>query len=125
MSSLPANDASPREVAQSYWAAEIERNVEKVLAPYHPDAVFVPNGQVLVGHDQIRTFYDKSCRRFPRLEVEIVRDQRLDRRGVIEWSAALTDHSGRRMPLVGVNIVNIEKGRFREVRAYFDTSVLS
>lgn len=125
MISLPANDASPREVAQSYWAAEIERNVEKVMAHYHRNAVFVPNGQVLVGHDQIRTFYDESCRRFPILEVEIVRDLRLDRQGVIEWSAALTDYSGRRMAFVGVNIVEIEAGRFREVRAYFDTSTLS
>lgn len=98
---LPASDASPREVSQSYWAAEMERDVEKVLAHYHPDAVFVPNGQVLVGHDQIRTFYDESCRRFPRIEVEIVRDHHLDRRGVIEWRAVLTDSSGRRMPLVG------------------------
>lgn len=124
MTVLPGADATPREVAQSYWATEIERDVEKVLAHYHPNAVFMPNGVELVGHDQIRTFYEDSCRRFPKLEVEIVRDMRIGDRGVLEWSAAVTDHDGTRYPFVGVNVVTIEAGRYREVRAYFDTSGL-
>jgi ketosteroid isomerase-like protein len=116
--------ASAREVAQSYWAAEVERDVDKVLAHYHADAVFIPNGIRLAGHAEIRTFYEDSCRRFPVLEVEIVRETGGDGITALEWSAAVTDHNGHRVPFVGVNLVNVEAGRFREVRAYFDTSRL-
>jgi ketosteroid isomerase-like protein len=116
--------ASAREVAQSYWAAEVERNVEKVLAHYHPDAVFIPNGRRLSGHTEIRTFYEDSCRRFPVLEVEIVRQTGGGEVTALEWSAAVTDHDGCRVPFVGVNLVTVEEGRFREVQAYFDTSTL-
>jgi uncharacterized protein (TIGR02246 family) len=121
---LPGEGASARAVAESYWAAEIERNVDKVLAHYHPDAVFIPNGQKLNGHSEIRTFYAESCRKYPVLEVEIVRESGETATVSVEWSAAVTDHTGRRMPFVGVNLVKVENGRFREVRAYFDTSPL-
>ncbi|WP_375573087.1 nuclear transport factor 2 family protein [Ahrensia marina] len=121
---LPTKDASARDVAWSYWQAEIDRDVEKVLAHYHSDAVFVPNGRQLTGHAEIRTFYDESCRLYPTLEVEIVRESRGGNIVALEWSAAVTDRSNLRIPFVGVNLVTIEAGRFREVRAYFDTSVL-
>lgn len=124
VSGIPAKDASARDIAWSYWTAEIERDVEKVLAHYHPDAVFVPNGMILRGHDEIRTFYEDSCRRFPKLEVEIVRESGGPPVTALEWSAAVTDHGGTRVPFVGVNLVSVEDGRFREVRAYFDTSAL-
>ena len=119
-----AREASPRDVAWSYWTAEIERDVDKVLAHYHPDAAFVPNGVALRGHDKIRTFYEDSCRRFPILEVEILRESGDGSIAALEWSAAVTDHEGTRVPFVGVNLVSIEDGLFREVRAYFDTSAL-
>jgi limonene-1,2-epoxide hydrolase len=121
---MPGEGASARAVAESYWAAEIERKVDKVLAHYHPDSVFIPNGQKLTGHAEIRTFYAESCRKYPVLEVEIVRESGDGKTVALEWSAAVCDHSGRRLPFVGVNIVKVENGRFREVRAYFDTSTL-
>ena len=124
VSGLPTKDASARDVAWSYWQAEVERDVEKVLAHYLSDAVFVPNGQRLSGHAEIRTFYDESCRLYPTLEVEIVRESGNGDIVALEWSAAVTDRSNRRIPFVGVNLVTVEEGRFREVRAYFDTSVL-
>lgn len=124
MSSLPTANATPREVAKSYWAAEIQRDVDLVLAHYHPDAIFIPNGRRLVGHAEIRTFYAESCRNYPVLEVEIVSNIGGDRISAIEWSAAVTDHSGHRVPFVGVNLVTVDAGRFREVRAFFDESKL-
>jgi len=121
----PREDISVRSVAESYWAAEVERDVDKVLAHYHPDAVFIPNGDRLTGHEEIRTFYQESCRKYPSLEVAIVRETGDEATVALEWSAAVTDSSGRRMPFVGVNLIRVENGRFREVRAYFDTSGLT
>jgi len=121
---LPSTKATAREIAWSYWLAEIERDVDKVIAHYHPDAVFIHNGNRLQGHDQIRTFYEDSCSRFPKLEVEIVGENDLGPVSALEWKAAVTDKSGSRVQFVGVNLVTTSEGKFRKVSAYFDTSTL-
>lgn len=115
---------SPREIAESYWAAESARDIEAVLEHYHPDAVFSPPGQTLRGHAEIRTFYDSSAADYPGLEVRIVREIGHGDEASLEWEAVLIDHHGGRHPLRGVNNIRVEDGRFREVRAYFDPSTL-
>lgn len=115
---------SPREVAESYWDVECQRDLDAILAHYHEDAVMQPPGQVLRGHNEIRTFYEDSISRFPILEVEIVHEVRNGDEAALEWSAAVTDHQGNRYPFTGVNIIKVEDGKFRSVHAYFDLSVL-
>jgi ketosteroid isomerase-like protein len=119
-----SNDLSPRAVAESYWRVECERDLAKILAHYHEDAVMQPPGQVLRGHEQIRTFYEDSIRRFPILEVAIVHEVRQGNEAALEWQAAVTDQAGHRYPFNGVNIICVEDGKFRSVHAYFDPSVL-
>jgi hypothetical protein len=113
---------SPREVAESYWRAECARDLAAIMAHFHPDAEFRPAGAVLRGHDEIRTFYEDSIARFPGLECRIVHEVRNGDEASLEWEAVLVDLAGVRNPLVGVNIVRVEDGRFRSVRAYFDQS---
>ncbi len=117
-------EKSPREVAESYWEAECTRDVEAVLAHYHHDAIMQPPGQYLVGHEQIRLFYEDSVKRFAGLEVKIVHEVRNGNDSAIEWDAVLIDYQGVRHPLKGVNIIRVEDGKFRYVHAYFDPSVL-
>lgn len=117
-------EKTPRAVAESYWRVECDRDVEAVLAHYHEDAVMHPPGQILRGHDEIRTFYEDSVRRFPGLEVTILHEISVGDEAALEWDAVLIDHAGVRHPLKGVNIIKVEDGRFRYVHAYFDPSVL-
>jgi hypothetical protein len=111
---------SPRAVAESYWAAECARDLEAIMAHFHPDATFQPAGNLLTGHDEIRTFYVDSIARFPGLECRIVREVRNGNEASLEWEAVLIDHAGVRNPLVGVNVIEVADGKFRSVRAYFD-----
>ncbi len=101
---------TPREVGESYWRAEERRDVEGVLSHFHTDATFHPVTGPLVGHAQIRTFYDGMGDDFPGLEVTVVR----------EWEAVLIDRAGKRFPINGVNLVRIRDGKFTHVRAYYD-----
>jgi len=117
-------DATPREVAESYWAAEEQRNVERILDHYHNDAVFNLSGQRLAGHDQIRTYYESSGAKYPGLTVKIVHEVVDGQKAAIEWEAHLTDEAGTTVPLSGVNIIHVEDGKFREVRAYFDPTII-
>ena len=114
--------ASPREVAESYWRAECTRDLDAIMAHYHPDAEFQPAGNLLRGHAEIRTFYEDSVARFPGLECRIVHEISRGDEASLEWDAVLIDHQGVRHPLVGVNVVRVEDGTFRSVRAYFDQS---
>jgi ketosteroid isomerase-like protein len=120
----PAPDATPREVAESYWRAEAERDVAKVGLHYHSDAVFHPPGERLVGWSEIARWYEATYRQFQGVRVDIVHEISNGPEASFEWQATLTDAAGKVYTPVGVNIVRVEDGRFREVRAYFDPSIL-
>lgn len=110
----------PRAIAESYWAAECRRDLDAIMAHFHEDALFQPAGVPLRGHEQIRGFYIDSIARFPGLECRIVREVRNGNEASLEWEAVLIDHDGVRNPLVGVNVIEVDGGKFRSVRAYFD-----
>ncbi|KAJ54405.1 hypothetical protein ACMU_18430 [Actibacterium mucosum KCTC 23349] len=118
---LPEN-ATPRQVAESYWAAECTRDVDAILAHYHEDAAFTVAGTHLVGHDQIATFYASSGAQYPGLVLEITHEVSNGPEASLEWTAHLTDPAGKTVVLKGVNIIRVEGGKFRTVRAYFDPS---
>jgi limonene-1,2-epoxide hydrolase len=115
-------EASPREVAESYWRAECRRDLAAIMAHYHPDAEFQPAGNLLRGHAEIQTFYEDSIARFPGLECRILREVSNGNEASLEWDAVLIDRDGVRHPLVGVNVVRVSGGKFESVRAYFDQS---
>jgi ketosteroid isomerase-like protein len=121
---VPGRSATPRQVAEAYWRAEAERDVEKVGQYYHADAIFMPPGERLVGWDTIRKWYEATYRKFHGVQVDIVHEISQGNESSLEWKATLTDATGAVITPVGVNIVRVEEGKFREVRAYFDSSIL-
>lgn len=115
----------PRAVADAYWRDECLRDVDLVLSHYHPDGEFRgPNGPALVGHEQIRGFYEASCAAFPGLRVEIVGEVVAGDWGAFEFVAELTDHDGRVYPARGTNVMHVRDGKFVSNHSYFDTSEL-
>lgn len=116
---------TPREVAESYWAAECRRDLEATLDHYHDDAVVhPPSGPPFVGRAGIAEFYRDEMRDYPGLEVKIVHEVRDGDEAALEWEAVLVDHDGVRHPFRGVNIVRVRDGRFERVRAYFDPAAV-
>lgn len=113
--------STPRQVAESYWSAECDRDLEATLDHYHDDAVVhPPSGPPYEGRDQIAEFYVDEMRDYPGLEVEIVHEVRDGDEAALEWEGVLTDHDGVRHSFRGVNIVKVRDGKFEWVRAYFD-----
>lgn len=119
-----SENATPREVSESYWRAEAERNVDKVGLHYHADAIFMPPGERLVGWENIRKWYESTYRQFQSVRVDIVHEISHGPEASLEWKATLKDAAGKVITPIGVNIVRVEGGKFREVRAYFDSSIL-
>jgi len=115
---------TPREIAESYWQAECERDLEKILSHYHVNAIFCPPGQILSGHNEIATFYRSSGADFPSLEVEITNDFVVGDQAALEWTARLTSTAGNKFTIKGVNIVKVRDNKFEWVHAYFDPTVL-
>lgn len=116
---------TPRDVAESYWAAECRRDLQAVLDHYHTDAVVhPPSGPALRGRDEIATFYADEIRDYPGLEVDIVHVINSGDEACLEWEAVLTDHGGGRHPFRGVNIVVVRDDKFASVRAYFDPGAI-
>jgi ketosteroid isomerase-like protein len=112
---------TPREVSESYWAAECRRDVDAVMAHYHPDATYEDSGGLRRGHVEVREAYVDSARAYPGLEVRILREftETADSSG-LEFYAVLIDPAGRRFKVRGVNVVAVRDGKFVSVRSYED-----
>ena len=112
---------TPREVSESYWAAECRRDIEAVMAHYHPDATYQDGGGLLSGEAEIRTFYEGSMRDYPGLEVTITREfPGAPDASALEVYAVLVDHEGRRFMIHGLNVMTVRDGKFTSVRCYED-----
>jgi ketosteroid isomerase-like protein len=112
---------TPREVAESYWAAECRRDIDAVMTHYHPDATYQDGGGLLRGHAGIRQFYEGSMRDYPGLEVKILREYVASpESSALEVDAVLTDHDGRRFRIQGLIAVVTRDGKFVSVRCYED-----
>ena len=112
---------TPREVSESYWAAECGRDLDGVLAHYHEDGTYEGPDGLRRGHEEIRTAYLDSARGYPGLEVRIVREfTGGPDSSALEFEAFLVDPDGRRFRVRGVNVVVVRDGRFVSVRSYED-----
>jgi ketosteroid isomerase-like protein len=112
---------TPREVSESYWAAECQRDVDAVMAHYHEDATYQDAGGLLRGHAEIRQFYEKSARDYPGLEVTILREfVGSPDSSALEVYAVLIDHEGRRFRIRGLNAMTVRDGKLASVRCYED-----
>lgn len=112
---------TPREVSESYWAAECRRDIDGVMAHYHPDATYQDAGGLLRGHAEIRQFYEASAHDYPGLEVTILREfSGSPDSSALEVHAVLIDHDGRRFEIRGLNAMTVRDGKFTSVRCYED-----
>ena len=51
---------TPREVSESYWAAECRRDIDGVMAHYQPDGTYQDAGGLRRGHAEIRKAYEDA-----------------------------------------------------------------
>jgi ketosteroid isomerase-like protein len=116
---------TPREVSESYWAAECRRDVDGVMAHYHSDGTYEGPDGLRRGHAEIRKAYEDSARDYPGLEVRIVREfAGTEDSSALEFDAVLIDHEGRRFRVRGVNVVFVRDGKFVSARSYEDPPTL-
>jgi ketosteroid isomerase-like protein len=111
---------TPREVSESYWAAEARRDIDGIMAHYLPDGTYEGPDGLRRGHAEVRAAYEESALTYPGLEVEIVREFPQGDRSAIEFVAVLVDGNGKRFRVRGVNIVEVRDGKFASVRSYED-----
>jgi ketosteroid isomerase-like protein len=111
---------TPRDVSESYWAAECRRDVDAVLTHYHDDAVYEDGSGRYEGLAAIRRFYEGSASAYPGLELTIVSEIAAGDTGALGFEAILTDTDGHRWLIRGVNLVTVRDGHFVAVRSYED-----
>lgn len=111
---------TPREISESYWAAECRRDIDAVMEHYHADGIYEGPDGLRRGAAEIRAAYEDSARAFPGLEVAIVGEFPLGDRSALEFDAVLIDAAGVRHRVRGVNVVEVRDGRFVSVRSYED-----
>jgi ketosteroid isomerase-like protein len=109
-----------RDLAEAYWAAEERRDIDAIMALYHPDAVYQDAGGRVEGAAGLRAWYERSAATYPRLTVDILREYPDGDGSAIEFDATLWDRDGRPFVIRGINVFQVSDGRFRSVRSYED-----
>ncbi len=112
--------STPREISESYWAAECRRDVDGVMSHYHSEGTYEGPDGLRRGHAEIRKMYEQHARDYPGLEVQIVRDFARGDFGALEFDAVFVDRAGQRFGVRGVNVVRVHEGKFMSVRSYED-----
>ena len=112
---------TPRQVSESYWAAECRRDIDGVMAHYHADGSYEGPDGLRRGQAAIRKSYEDSARDYPGLEVRIVREFSAGPDcAALEFDAVLIDAGGTRFQVRGVNVVVVRDGKFVSVRSFED-----
>lgn len=109
-----------RDLQASVWDAECRHDIDGLLSHFHPDATFHASGQPpKQGHAAIRELTEDFYRAFPELEIDILGEWGDgETSAVIEFRARLKDLNGDPFVVHGVNVVEIDDGKFRKVRSY-------
>jgi ketosteroid isomerase-like protein len=109
-----------RDLQAAVWDAECRHDLDGLLSHFHHDATFHASGKpVMRGHDGIRAMTEDFFRDFPELEVDILGEWgNGETSAVIEFRARMKDPDGNRFALQGVNVIEIENGKFKTVRSY-------
>lgn len=109
----------------SAWEAECRQDIDALLEHFHPDATFhQSDGDEFRGHAAIRAMTEDFYRAYPELEVEILREYgNGETSAAIEFRATLTDPEGKVSVLQGVQLVEVEDGKFKSVRGYEEQPV--
>ena len=115
---------SPREVSESYWAAECRRDLDAVMTHYHEDGTYEGPDGLRQSPAEIRSMYAEHMRLYPGLEVQITREFPAGDRSALEFDAVFVDKEGRRYRVRGVNVVQVRDDRYVSVRSYEDAPSL-
>jgi ketosteroid isomerase-like protein len=113
------------ELQASAWDAECRHDFDALLGHFLPDATFhQSNGRRHHGHAAIRTMTEEFCREYPGCSVEILREYGDgETSAAIEFRATITDVDGNVSVLQGVQLVEVQDGRFKSVRGYEEQPV--
>ncbi len=113
------------ELQASAWEAERQHDLDGLLEHFHPDATFhQSDGDKFSGHDAIRAMTEDFYREFPDFQIEILREfGDGERSAAIEFRVTLTDPDGEVSVMQGVQLVEVEDGKFKSVRGYEEQPV--
>lgn len=109
------------EVARSYWAAEHDHDLEKILSHFAEDAEFTSPTMVLTGRGEIRRYYENVLANFGSVEVTVENHLEQGEQLAVEWKAVLGGDDGERTVL-GCNIFTIRSDRIARMRVYFNAA---
>lgn len=113
------------ELQASAWEAECRHDFDALLDHFLPDATFHASGSYEKrGHAEIRALTEDFCSEYPGCEVEILREYGSgETSAAIEFRATLTDTEGKVSVLHGVQLVEVEDGKFKSIRGYEEQPV--
>ncbi|HEX8646094.1 MAG TPA: nuclear transport factor 2 family protein [Thermoleophilaceae bacterium] len=121
---------SAEETARAAFEAFIARDVETLLANWHPEGIqdWVALG-IFRGHAEIRELMTGLFASIPDIDMRIEQVTADERRCVIQWRSAGThtgpafmgiDPTGRRLELRGVDVMEVEDGLVVRNTVYYD-----
>jgi len=115
-----------RDLQASAWEAECRHDLDGLLDHFLPEATFHQSNshKVSRGHDAIRELTENFLREYPECKVDILSEYGDgEQRAAIEFRATITDTEGVVSVLQGVQLIEVEDGKFKSIRGYEEAPV--
>ena len=105
---------------KNYWAAERDKDLDRILDHFCEDAEFVSPTMQLSGRANVAEFYRGMIGGFKEIEVTPVNSVEAGDSIAVEYECRLVRASGEVRQARGFNLFVFKDGRFHKLHCYFN-----
>ncbi|MEM6765088.1 MAG: nuclear transport factor 2 family protein [Bacteroidota bacterium] len=108
------------DTVNSYWKAEGEKDLVKILSHFADTATFSSPTMKLEGRENIKEFYEGMVNGFKMIEVKPTHWIEQGEEIAVEYDCKLIRNSGEERFARGFNLFTIKEGVIENLRCYFN-----
>lgn len=108
------------DIIKSYWKAEGEKDLEKILTHFTEQASFSSPTMELKGKENIKEFYQGMIDNFKKIDVVPSHFLEQGNEIAVEYSCKLVKPDGREGVARGFNLFEISDNKIEKIRCYFN-----
>jgi len=112
-------DSEKLAIVRSYWSAEGERRLDRILSHFSEDAELVSGSRAYRGRERIGEFYERVIAMNDKIVVTPTNSIEQGAEIAVEFTCSMVEKTGETRTAVGCNVFLVENGMIQRLRSYF------